>query len=399
MFTGAIDMRFVLKSGTFAPIVFSLVLVFGLIISLLVIPPASADELYGRIRGIVSDSSGSALPGAELKLTNEGTGTSQNLQSDADGSFIFINLRPGNYSLTATKGSFKTFQVKGIKVEPNQIYVQAVVMDLGAVSETVEVSANPAQVEQTSMQLTATINSKTITDLPLNGRNWITLQQTLPGVVNSESRFQTSYSTNGSQGQQNSYLINGTDYNDLPLNTPLASPSPDTIDEVKMVTNTINPEYGRNSGAIMNAITKSGTNKFHGTGFDFYRDTFLNTKNFFQKSASTFHQNQYGGTIGGPIIKNKTFFFFSLQNTRNRTTQAGGLVTVYTPAQLAGDFSGLASSINDGQIKQDSVTGNWSITRNPKTSPFPMFGDANSPCPVSGGVMCPAGTHYGDFYV
>ena len=132
MFTGAIDMRFVLKSGTFAPIVFSLVLVFGLIISLLVIPPASADELYGRIRGIVSDSSGSALPGAELRLTNEGTGTSQNLQSDADGSFIFINLRPGNYSLTATKGSFKTFQVKGIKVEPNQIYVQGVVMELGS---------------------------------------------------------------------------------------------------------------------------------------------------------------------------------------------------------------------------------------------------------------------------
>ncbi|HKW62462.1 MAG TPA: carboxypeptidase regulatory-like domain-containing protein [Candidatus Acidoferrum sp.] len=360
---------------------------------------AKADELYGRIRGLASDSTGAALPGVDLKLTNEGTGVSLDLKSEADGGFVFINLQPGSYSLTATKASFKTFQVKGIKVEPNQIYVQGVVMELGAISETVEVSANPAQVEQTSMQLTATINSKTITDLPLNGRNWITLQQTLPGVVNSESRFTTSFSTNGSQGQQNSYLINGTDYNDLPLNTPLASPSPDAIDEVKMVTNTINPEYGRNSGAIMNAITKSGTNQFHGTGFDFYRDTFLNTKNFFQKTASTFHQNQYGGTIGGPIIKNKTFFFFSLQNTRNRTTQTGGLVTVYTPAQLGGDFSGLAASINDGTIAQDATTGNWSITRNPKTSPFPMFGDANSPCPVSGGVMCPAGTHYGNFYV
>src|SRR5260370_232821 len=271
-------------------------------------------------------------------------------------------------------------------------------MELGSITETIEVSANPAQVELTSMQLTATINSKTITDLPLNGRNWVTLQQTLPGVVNSESRFTTSYSTNGSQGQQNSYLINGTDYNDLPLNTPLGAPSPDGIDEVKMVTNTINPEYGRNSGAILNAITKSGTNKFHGTGFDFYRDTFLNTKNFFQKTPSVFHQNQYGGTIGGPILKNKTFFFFNLQNTRNRTPQTNPTPPGYTAPPPNGDLTRLASSINHAQIKKDPPRLNWSIVRNPKTSPFPMFGDANSPCPVSGGVMCPAGTRYGKFY-
>ena len=392
-------MKSVLKSGSFLPLLFSIFLVFGLMLSPYLIQPASADELYGRIRGLVTDASGAALPGVQLRLTNTATNISEQIDSGPDGDFLFINLKPGKYSLTASKASFKTFQVLSIPIEPNQTYVQSVIMELGALSETIEVSANPSQVEQTSMQLTATINSKIITDLPLNGRNWITLQQTLPGVVNSESRFSTSYSTNGSQGQQNSYLINGTDYNDLPLNTPLAAPSPDAIDEVKMVTNTINPEYGRNSGAIMNAITKSGTNQFHGTAFDFYRDTFLNTKNFFQKTPSTFHQNQYGGTIGGPILKNKTFFFFSLQNTRNRTTQAGGLVTVYTPAELAGDFSGFASSINDGTIKQDATTGNWSITRNPKTSPFPMFGDANSPCPVSGGVMCPAGTHYGNYYV
>ena len=373
--------------------------IWVLALSAVLVPPANADELYGRVRGVTSDPTGAALPGVQLKLTNLGTGKDIDLVADSDGSFAFINLKPGEYRLTATKGSFKTFRVSSIRVEPNQIFVQNVVMELGTITETIEVAANQAQVEMTSMQLTATINSKTITDLPLNGRNWVTLQQTLPGVVNSESRFTTSYSTNGSQGQQNSYLINGTDYNDLPLNTPLAAPSPDAIDEVKMVTNTINPEYGRNSGAILNAITKSGTNKFHGSGFEFYRDTFLNTKNFFQKTPSVFHQNQYGGTVGGPIIKNKTFFFFSLQNTRNRTTQTNPTPTVYTAAQLTGDFSGLSSSINDGQIKQDPTTLNWSITRNPKTSPFPMFGDANSSCPVSGGVMCPAGTHYGMFYV
>jgi hypothetical protein len=351
-------MKLVRWAGATLPLILSLAVILALAFSSAMVQPASADELYGRIRGVASDPTGAALPGAQLKLTNIGTGSSEELVSGSDGGFSFINLKPGEYKLTATKGGFKTFQVSSIRIEPNQIYVQSVILELGS-----------------------------ITDLPLNGRNWITLQQTLPGVVNSESRFATSYSTNGSQGQQNSYLINGTDYNDLPLNTPLAAPSPDAIEEVKMVTNTINPEYGRNSGAILNAITKSGTNRFHGTGFDFYRDTFLNTKSFFQKTPSVFHQNQYGGTIGGPILKNKTFFFFSLQNTRNRTTQTNPTPTVYTATQLNGDFSGLASSINDGQIKQDPNTLNWSIVRNPKTSPFPMFGDSASTCPVSGGVM------------
>jgi hypothetical protein len=386
-------MKSVLRGGSLLPLVLSFVVVFALTFSFASVQPASADELYGRIRGVATDPSGAVLPGVQLKLTNLGTNLAKELESDGEGAFVFISLTPGAYSLSAAKSGFKTFQVSSIRIEPNQIYVQNVVMELGTVAETIEVAANQAQVEQTSMQLTATIDAKTITQLPLNGRNWVTLQQTLPGVVNSESRFQNSFSTNGSQGQQNSYLINGTDYNDLPLNTPLAAPSPDAIDEVKMVTNTINPEYGRNSGAILNAITKSGTNRFHGSGFDFYRDTFLNTKNFFQKTPSVFHQNQYGGTVGGPILKNKTFFFFSLQNTRNRTTQNGGLVTVYTPAQLQGDFSGLAASIN-GVYNTTTNT----ITRNPKTSPFPMFGDSASLCPVSGGVKCPAGTRYGKTY-
>jgi hypothetical protein len=180
------------------------------------------------------------------------------------------------------------------------------------VSETIQVEADPVQVEQTSMQLTSTIDAKAIVDLPLIGRNWITLQQTMPGVVTPDTRFGTNYSSNGSQAQQNSYLINGNDYNDLPLNSPLAVPNPDTIQEVKMVTNSINPEFGRNSGAIVNGITKSGTNSFHGTAFWFYRDTFLNTHNFFSQTIPVFHQNLFGGTVGGPIWKNKMFFFYGL---------------------------------------------------------------------------------------
>ena len=311
-------MKSAVKSGPFLPLLLSSVLVLGLICSMFAVSPCKADELYGRIRGIATDSSGAALPGVDLKLTNDGTGISQDLKSGTDGSFLFINLKPGNYTLAASKSNFKAFQVKAIKVEPNEIYVQNFVLELGAITEIVEVAANPAQVEQTSMQLTSTITSKTITDLPLVGRNWITLQQTLPGVVTQDTRFTNTFSTNGSQAQQNSYLVNGNDNNDLPLNSPLAVPTPDSIEEVKMVTNTIDPEFGRNSGAILNAVTKSGTNNFHGTAFEFYRDTFLNTQSFFQTSKQIFHQHLWGGVIGGPIKKNKLFFFYSLQITRAR---------------------------------------------------------------------------------
>ena len=362
-----------MKSVTRLAALMLLPLALLLVMSPALTPTANADELYGRIRGVVTDSTGAVLPGAQLKLTNVGMGTSQELQSNADGSFEFVNLKPGTYRLTVTKSSFKTFDVSSIPVAQNQIYVQNVGMEIGTITESVEVAANPAQVEQSSMQLTDTINSKTVTDLPLNGRNWIYLQQTLPGVVLPDTRFNTNFSTNGSQGQQNSYLVNGNDSNDLPLNSPLAPPNPDTIEEVKLVTNTINPEFGRNSGAILNAVTKSGTNSFHGTAFEFYRDTFLNVHDFFHKNPPIFHQNQYGGTVGGPIWKNKTFFFFGLQNTRARQPGANsnGTTNVYT---------------------QNMLNGNWNTVKfsTTKTNPFPIVG--------SNGTTYPAGTPWATIF-
>jgi hypothetical protein len=364
---GAMDMKSALRGGSILPLVLSFVVVLGLFFSLCALPSAKADELYGRIRGIVTDPSGAALPGVQLKLTNTGTGISEEGISGADGAFQFINLKPGRYSLTAKKNNFKTFDVKSIQVEPNEIYVQNATMELGAVSETIEVAANPAQVEQTSIQLTSTISSKTVTDLPLVGRNWISLQQTLPGVVSPDTRFGSNYSTNGSQAQQNSYLVNGNDNNDLPLNSPLVVPNPDSVEEVKLVTNTINPEFGRNSGAILNAITKSGTNQFHGTAFEFYRDTFLNNHSFFNPLSPVFHQNLFGGTVGGPVWKNKVFFFYSAQITRARQPDANFISnpTVFTSAQLAGNFDPTLLS----------------------TNPIPFVGGIQGP-----GGNCPKGT-------
>jgi hypothetical protein len=344
----------------------ALVAIALLFVSLLSTGTARADELYGKIRGVIMDATGAALPGVQLKLTNADTGISKTDTSGTDGSYIFVNLIPGKYNLSATKANFKLAEVKGMAIAQNQTFVQNVNMELGAVSETVEVVANPVQVESTSMQLSTSLSGDVIRDVPLNGRNWIVLQQTLPGVVAADTRFGSNFSTNGSQAQQNSYLVNGNDANDLPLNSPLVQPNPDAIAEVQMVTNTINPEFGRNSGAILNAVTKSGTNNFHGTAFEFYRDTFLNTHNYFQLTPPVFHQHQYGGTIGGPVWKNKLFFFYGLQLTRNRVpdTNGVGAVTVYTPAQLAGNFDATLISTN--------------------VSPFPVVG--------SNGTTYPKGT-------
>jgi hypothetical protein len=316
---------------------------------------AWGDELYGRVRGTVTDQSGAVLSGAEVRLTNVGTGATLVQSSTNDGSFVFANLVSGTYKLSASKSGFKLFEVSGINIIQNQIYVQQVRLEVGTVSEAVEVSAQTTQVETTSIQLGATLSGSEIRDLPNLNRNWINLQQTLPGVVTADTRFGSNYSTNGSQAQQNSYLVNGTDSNDMVLNSPLTQPNPDTIDEVQMVTNTINPEFGRNSGAIMNVTTKHGENQFHGSAFEYYRDTFLNTANFFQfkldptnpngftKIVPQLHQNQAGGTIGGPVWRNKIFFFYGFQITRARAPEPEtfNTVNVFTPAEFNnGDWTG-----------------------------------------------------------
>src|SRR5215472_5927817 len=313
-----------------------------------------ADELYGRIRGTVTDPSGAVVSAAKVRVTNTGTGAVKEQTSDQNGAYEFINLPIGTYSVNISKQGFRSSVIDNIVLTQNQVYINNVKMELGSITEEVTITANAAQVEQTSIQLTADIDSKKVTDMPLLGRNFVTLQQTLPGVVTADTRFGNNFATNGSQAQQNSYLVNGNDFNDLPLNSPLTPPNPDTIAEVKMVTNSLNPEFGRNSGAVLNAVTKSGTNNLHGSGFWFYRDSFLQTKNFFQSTPPPIHQNQYGGTVGGPIWKNKVFAFYGLQILRGRVPDInffgglnlGVLPTVFTQGQLNGTWNAAVLSTN-----------------------------------------------------
>lgn len=315
-------------------------LILGVLLSLCTCSLVMAQQLNARIRGTITDPSGAVVPDVKIIATNVDKNISREMASGTDGSFDFLQLQIGNYKVTAEKAGFKTFVTTGIKLMVNQVFVVNITMEVGQVTTEVAVQANAAQVETTNMQLGGVVTGDAIRDLPLNGRNWVQLQQLQPGVVGASDRFGTNYATNGSQSQQNSYMVNGTDANDLPLNTPLIIVSPDAIAEFRLVTNTLNPEFGRNSGAILNAVTRGGTNAFHGSAFEFFRDTSLNARNFFGApgQAVIFHQNQFGGTVGGPIKKDKAFFFFSYQGTRNRNPGGGGSVTVFSTAERGVSF-------------------------------------------------------------
>ncbi len=311
----------------------------------LCLPNLRADDVYARIRGSVTDATGAAVPGVAIKAVNTATQVTTEVATSDSGAFEFLNLQPGTYDVSASKTGFNTTTTRNLTLVLNQVYEMNVALEVGQVNQSVEVEANPAQVETTNTQLGTVIENKEITGLPTLNRNWVTLQQIQPGVVGTSDRFSNNYATNGSQSQQNSFLINGTDSNDLPLNTPLIIPSEDGIQEFDYVTSTINPEYGRNSGGILNATFKSGTNAVHGDAFEFYRDTFLNGRNFFQKGNPIFHQNQFGGTVGAPIIKDKTFIFLSYQGTRSRQPNGGPQdVTVFSADQRNGIFPDIATS-------------------------------------------------------
>lgn len=367
----------------------ALCLAFALVFGLTWSVPANADNLYASIRGTVTDPSGAALPGVKLTARNLNTGITYNTTSSNDGVFSFLQLPIGDYEVSAEKSGFKKFTAGHIHLDLDEIFSLKPSMEIGTATEVITVEANPAQVETTSMQLGTTVSGNQIVDLPLNGRDWTQLMQLQPGVMASSDRFGAgAYSTNGSETQQNSFLINGTATNDIALNVPLVVPSPDAIGEFNLVTSTINPEYGRNSGAVVNAAIKSGGNAFHGDAFEFYRDTFLDAIPWFETKRALYHQNQFGGTIGGPIVKDHAFFFFSYQGRRAVTPQpaafgnsySGSAPVVFSSAERTGDFSAATGGLPLG-------TGTTAATN---VSPVSLVG--------SNGTTYPAGTPYSTLF-
>ena len=321
----------------------ALLLVVGLGVSS---QKAFADNVYASIRGTVTDSTGAVVRGAAVSATNTETGIVTKVTSGANGEFVFPQLQIGLYEVQVTESGSKAFKATGVVLIVNQVYSLNVKLVVGAEAQMVEVAADTVQVETTDTQLKTIVSADQIVDLPLNGRNWTQLELAAPGVQAADTRFGNNYSVNGAQAQQSSYLINGQDSNDIVLNSPLIIPSPDAIEQFNLIDSTINPEYGRNSGGIVNALIKNGTNSYHGDAFEFYRDTFLNDRNWFQLTAPVFHQNQYGATIGGPLSiphlyngHDRTFGFFSYQGRQARSPGSTETVRILSPAQLGGDWS------------------------------------------------------------
>ena len=329
--------------------------------ALLILVGFAFAQTTGTIEGVIKDPSGAVVPGVKVILTNEETSQQREATSDESGYFRILQVPVGRYSLVLESKGFKRHVRKGIILELNQTAHVDVELLVGDLAESVTVEANASQVETTSTQLGAVVGERAVVQLPLATRDTYQLLQLQPGVqaqVGSDLFFGSEragvVSVNGGRGRANNYMINGGDANDLFANLPAIEPSPDSIQEFRVVTNNFEAEYGRNSGAIVNVVTKSGTNELHGSLYEFFRNKVLNARAFFNPGPppgtppdrlsafekADFKQNQFGGTLGGPLKSNQTFFFVSYEGRRVRRGILSDTVTVPTLAERGGEIEG-----------------------------------------------------------
>src|SRR6201993_631683 len=300
------------SSGRCRPLPLTLAFLFTLVF----LTPLRAQSTGGRVLGRVLDPSGAVIPVVTLTLTNSESGIAQKAESTKGGDYIFLTVPVGTYRLQAEAPGFKSFIADRIDVQLNATVTYDIHLAVGTSAQSVEVTAAPPLVDTATTQLGAVINSRTVENLPLNERNTYQLLQLQPGVtgVSGSDLFYGSnqagaVSVNGGRGRSNNFSVKGGDANDLFVNSPGIEPSPDAIGEFKVITNTFDAEYGRNSGAVINVVTKSGTNDYHGSIYTYVRNQAMDSKGYFDLSTPDDSQLQFGATIGGPIRKEKTFFF------------------------------------------------------------------------------------------
>lgn len=295
-----------------------------------------AQTFRGTILGTVTDPSGAVISGAQVTVKNAGTGLERSSTTSGDGSYSIPELPIGTYDVTITQSGFRTFIAKGVTVVVATERRVDAALQTGQISTKVEVSADQLpQVETTTNELGGVLTQEEVKDLPINGRDYTKLIFLNPGVSGSPDQISDSpgsygeFSMNGARGRSNNYLLDGTDMNDGYRNDPainqagvFGTPSAilpiDSISDMNVLSN-FEPEYGRNGGAIVNIVTKSGTNQIHGDFFEYFRNDALDARNYFDPSSAPkapFHNNQFGGSIGGPIVKDKTFFYVDYEGQR-----------------------------------------------------------------------------------
>ena len=319
------------------------------------------------IHGTVTDPSGAVVPSAKITALNTATGITTQTTSNQSGYFIFPSLQVGGpYTVTVSATGFVDFVTSGLTLNVNDNREVLAALKVQGTAQTVEVTATALQVETSNTQLEQIVTASQLESVPLEGRDPAGMQKFATGVVESSDRF-GSYSSNGNQTQQNDFILDGTDINDAPLQGEGLPINPDALQEENIVTSTMNPEFARNSGAIVNEVTKSGSNALHGSAFEFYRDTFMNNGNYFSITRPVFHQNLYGGTLGGPIFKNKFFFFLAYQGSRNVHSQTetsstlSGTKGSSPTGNFAGNFSGDYNYLTGGPNSAGTIRQSDSI--------------------------------------
>ena len=310
--------------------------------------PALYAQGNATIVGVVSDASGALVPGATVTLTNEGTGLTQNAVSDSGGRYNFPRLAVGHYRIDVVLSGFKKASVTGIELTAEQARTVDVALQIGQVSETLEVSGAVAALETVTSTVRTVVARQLIEDLPLNGRNALQLQTLIPGAINQAgARVSLSQedgiSVNGARGNDNNVMLDGGHNNDLYNGTPTSMPNPDALQEFSVLSSSFSAEYGRGAGSLVTAVTKSGTNSYHGSLYEYLRNDLLDARSFFGHASlvtkPTLKRNQFGASIGGPIIKDKTFLFFAWESLRESSSTTNTGQVMPTAAEHAGDFS------------------------------------------------------------
>ncbi|HEY3837478.1 MAG TPA: carboxypeptidase-like regulatory domain-containing protein, partial [Bryobacteraceae bacterium] len=314
------------------------------------------------VSGTVTDPSGAVVADAIVSAIETSTGNSVRAQSNAAGFYVLTGLLPGKYRVRIEKPGFQTAVQEAVTVEVNRPVTLNVGLQVGAAAQTVQVEASSEQVDLRSQTLSYDVNTQMVTELPLNGRNVLQLMQLAPdaspiGTSGGSSSYQQSaarpemantyVSASGGRGNSTGFYLDGAVNEDALTEIANIFPNPDAIQEFSFETNNYSAKFGGRGGGVMNVVTRGGTNQFHGALFEFLRNSDLNARNYFSSGQDGLNRNQFGGTVGGPIRRDKTFFFFSYQGTTLRQTALSNSATTLTAAQRAGDFSADKANIVD----------------------------------------------------
>ncbi len=317
--------------------------------------------LYGQgggsaaITGTITDPSGAVVPGAVVTVTQKGTGVKRTTTANSSGAFNVPSLPPSTYTVTVTAKGFRGY-TRDVTLLADQILALNGRLELGQATQEVTVEAQGVLVNTVTPVLNQVVEQTRLVDLPLIARNAADLTLLAPGTINANGHGvqqgttkqipggAESISVNGARPDQIAYNLDGGSNEDLMSNTNDPFPFPDATQEFSVQTNSFSAQYGANAGAVVNVVTKSGTNQWHGDGFEFVRNKMFNARQFGASTVDALHQNQFGGTIGGPIKKDHSFIFFGYQGTRRRDVPSLNTTTLPTPAEQTGDFSALCTA-------------------------------------------------------